>query len=282
MPYCNHCGRFIEAGQLCDWCDPQGAHTPPHVLQTPAAETIKNRESAATGGENGENRAPDSAAGAAPYAGDAESEPTEAVGAEPEKTGASFTEEEGGAAENPVSSPAEEAESKTAPEETEAEAAPAGQERECAGKTGCGDCRTDGEGHCAGCGFPRAIYRVLDTPDTTAAFTQRDIREHRAMAVLCYLWVLWLIPFLRARSSRYVRYHLGQGLLLLLMDCLGATFCGIAYLLGGALPVCAPAFAALAEVTFLISFLLKIFGIVCAARGRARELPLFGGYGVVR
>jgi uncharacterized membrane protein len=126
--------------------------------------------------------------------------------------------------------------------------------------------------------FFAGVRHCLSTPDRTSLFPARDIREHRGMAVLCYLWILWVIPLFRARDSRYVRYHLGQGLMLLLLDCLGATFFGIAYFTDGFLPVAAPAFWALAEVALLLSLSLKLFGVVGAARGQARELPLVGAY----
>ena len=36
--------------------------------------------------------------------------------------------------------------------------------------------------------------------------------------------------------------------------------------------------AALVELTVLFSLVLRIFGVTAAVRGRARELPLIGGY----
>lgn len=121
-----------------------------------------------------------------------------------------------------------------------------------------------------------AYTRVLATADTTDRFSPRDVRAHRCMAALSYLGVFWAIPFFFARSSRFVKFHLGQGLLLLLLDGIAATLLGITVLLSEALPAVAPALAALIEVMALLSLAWKLFGLICACRGRARELPLIG------
>ena len=96
------------------------------------------------------------------------------------------------------------------------------------------------------------------------------------MAVLSYLGLLWIIPFFCARTSRFVKFHLGQGLLLLLTDGIGATLLGVALLLFGFAPAVAPAVAAISEVLLFVSLALKIFGVVSALRGRAKVLPLVG------
>lgn len=121
-----------------------------------------------------------------------------------------------------------------------------------------------------------AYTRVLATADTTDRYAPRDVRAHRCMAALAYLGVFWAIPFFFARSSRFVRFHLGQGLLLLLLDGIAATLLGITLLLSEALPAVAPALAAVIEVMALLSLAWKLFGVICACRGRARELPLIG------
>ena len=204
MPYCNHCGRYIEDGTFCDWCQEhapkeEGEETPPAVQEdTTEASTVLPQEEV--------------------------QEETEEVTEKPKKK--RFF------------------------------AAPLRHYR-----------------------LPRPVRSMLDTPDTTSAYTLRDARDGKGMSCLCYLWILWVIPFFAARKSPFVRYHLGQGLMLLLMDCLGATFFGIAWVLGTILPVSAPAFAALGEVALLLSCLLKVFGIVCALQGKAKELPSVGTYG---
>ena len=96
------------------------------------------------------------------------------------------------------------------------------------------------------------------------------------MPALSYLGILWAIPFFFARTSRFVRFHLGQGLLLLLADGITATLLGLTLLLDGLAPAVSPALAAVVEVIAILSLVLKICGVTFALRGRARELPLIG------
>ena len=205
MPYCNHCGRYIENGTLCDWCQENATQddvVPPQPDTQDAEEVLQPQEETPTPQE----------------------EMIEA--------------------------------STPPPKKKRYFAAPLRVSR-----------------------IVPKVRSLLDTPDTTAVYTLRDAREGRWMSALCYLWILWVIPFFCKRSSPFVRYHLGQGLMLLLMDCLGATFLGISFVLNTILPVSAPAFLALGEVALLLSCLLKLFGMVCALGGKAKELPLVGSYG---
>ncbi len=205
MPYCNHCGRYIERGTFCDWCQ-----------------------------ENTQEE---------PKAPEAEVEPQEETHEETTQ-------------EAPLETPEEAPKEETPQRKKRYFAAPLRHTR-----------------------LSQGVRSLLDTPDTTAVYTLRDARDGRVMSMLCYLWILWVIPFFLKRSSPFVRYHLGQGLMLLLMDCLGVTFIGISLLLDTLLPVAAPAFMALGEVALLLSCLLKLFGIICALGGKAKELPLVGSYG---
>ena len=213
MPYCNNCGRYIENGTFCDWCQE-------HVQE-----------------ESMEGAAPDA--------------PQNELYMEVET------------ASRPQEETIEETDIQNQPTPTRQE----GKKRYFAAPLRISRLA------------PR-MRALLDTPDTTGVYTLRDAREGRWMSVLSYLWILWIIPFFLKRSSPFVRYHLGQGLMLLLMDCLGVTFLGISFLLGTLLPVATPAFMALGEVALLLSVLLKIFGIICAAQGKAKELPLVGSYGM--
>ena len=232
MPYCNHCGRFIESGALCDWCQEHTEHAEPEeqkdkVEEAPTQE-IEVPQDMETPREDEENNAPSTP----------EIPETQVVEPTPED-----------GADTPVSQT-------PPPRKKRYFAAPLRH-----------------------FSLPQGVRSILDTPDSSAAYTRRDAKEGKWMSVLCYLWVLWLIPFFAKRESPYVRYHLGQGLMLLLMDSLGATFIGIALLFGSILPVAAPAFTALGEVALLLSCLLKLFGVGCALQGKAKELPLVGSYG---
>ncbi|MFS0726808.1 hypothetical protein [Paenibacillus sp. 1P07SE] len=98
------------------------------------------------------------------------------------------------------------------------------------------------------------------------ATDQTDIDKHKAVAALGY--IIFLIPILAARDSRYAMYHANQGLVLLLaavaINIIGTVIPIVGWLL----------IAPLGMIGILI---LAILGILNAVNGQSRPLPLIGG-----
>lgn len=245
MPYCNACGKYIREGLLCPYC----TRVTPDDESYPVPDEDETAAPSMTGG-SGETDAP--------YDGE-----------EPEKADApdSVSDAGHGTCDEETAAPPE-------PEESAGADAGAREETDAAPHAGAATPPDPVPGLNAT--FRRAYARILDTEDTTDRFSPRDVRAHRTMAALSYLGILWAIPFFFARSSRFVRFHLGQGLLLLLADGIAATLLGLTLLLEGLAPAVSPALAALVEVIAFFSLILKICGVTFAMRGRARELPLIG------
>ena len=77
-----------------------------------------------------------------------------------------------------------------------------------------------------------------------------------------------LIPIFARKDSPFARYHSNQGLILLICWVIVAILRRIWWLLG--------------TVGGLIGFILMIIGIVNAANGRAKELPLVGKFRLLK
>lgn len=253
MPYCNACGKYIREGLLCPYC----ARVAPDDDRYPV---------------------PDPEEMTAPLPRENEEEGTDLppVGEGP-GISAAFDTSEGGDAmyDEETAAPPEVGETARA-------GAAGGGSSACREEAPSGAAHSTGErsGKDAAPGLNatlrRAYARILDTEDTTDRFSPRDVRAHRTMAALSYLGILWAIPFFFARSSRFVRFHLGQGLLLLLADGIAATLLGLTLLTGSLAPAVCPALAAVTETIAFLSLVLKVCGVTYALRGRARELPLIG------
>lgn len=241
MPYCNACGKYIREGLLCPYC----ARVAPDDERYPIPD-------------------PEDPIPPLPVeeADDAVDIPP--VGEEPEK---------------PELSGAADARCHTGCDE-ETAAPPEAEEEPPERDAGSGSPMSGGDAADPAPGLNatlrRAYAKILDTEDTTDRFSPRDVRAHRTMAALSYLGILWAIPFFFARSSRFVRFHLGQGLLLLLADGIAATLLGLTLLMNSLAPAVCPALAAVTEIIAFLSLVLKICGVTYAMRGRARELPLIG------
>ncbi len=255
MPYCNQCGRYIGGGMLCQWCgdarenpiNPKATqmHSPPHPCPVPDEEEPKNMPSPPESDMESPACSPDTAA--SEEACDEEALfanlPSFADFAIPTPTT-----DEATPPPNPVSS-----EESPSPE---------------AASTPASDPSKHTFTTASKCAAKNAYSAFFGVPDLTERFSVRDIREHRGMAILSYLWVLWFIPYLFARRTRYVRYHLEAALPCLLVDCLALSLGGIAILIGSFAPIVAPLFAASAELLLLTGVWMKVRGILSACGKR--------------
>lgn len=117
----------------------------------------------------------------------------------------------------------------------------------------------------------QALNHWYSTADTSADFARDDVRRSRWISALCYLPPLFLIPLLARRESAFARFHVNQGILLLIFQLVALLLRLIPYI--GKF-VCA--------VLLVIAFCMSIYGIVNAVRGRAKELPFVGRYRVLK
>ena len=116
--------------------------------------------------------------------------------------------------------------------------------------------------------FGSKVAQLNETPDTTAAFDADDVKNNKGMAILAYFGILVLIPIFARKDSPFARYHSNQGLILLICWVIVAILRRIWWLLG--------------TVGGLIGFILFIIGIVNAANGRAKELPVVGKFRLLK
>jgi len=90
-------------------------------------------------------------------------------------------------------------------------------------------------------------------------------QENMLMAILAYIGPLILVSFLLAKDDPFVKFHIKQGLLLLIGEVaawmLGMMFWPLFFLVQ------------IANIFFLV---LAIVGIIRAARGEMKPLPLIG------
>ncbi len=122
------------------------------------------------------------------------------------------------------------------------------------------------------------LNELNNTEDTTAQFDAQDIEQNKVMAVLAYLGWLVLVPILAAKNSKFAMYHANQGLVLAIV----ATVCLVALSILSIIPFLGLIFM-LAEALLGIVFLVfAILGIVNAAQGKAKELPLIGKFKIFK
>ena len=104
-----------------------------------------------------------------------------------------------------------------------------------------------------------------NTADTTADYDKKDIEDNKIMAILAYIGILFLVPLLAAKDSKFARFHASQGLILFLLGLAGALVLII--------PILGWLVSALVSIATLV---LMILGIINVCQGKAKELPIIG------
>ena len=117
--------------------------------------------------------------------------------------------------------------------------------------------------------FSEKVAALNDTADTTAEFDAADIEKNKIMAVLAY--ILFFIPLLAAKDSKFARFHTNQGLVLFISAIIASVVAII--------PVIGWIVAPILGVAVTI---LSIIGIINALNGRAKELPVIGKFKVLK
>jgi uncharacterized membrane protein len=53
---------------------------------------------------------------------------------------------------------------------------------------------------------------------TVKAVTDQDVENNKVVAALSYVWILFLIPLLGKKDSKFCQFHAKQGLILFLLS----------------------------------------------------------------
>lgn len=87
------------------------------------------------------------------------------------------------------------------------------------------------------------------------------------MSILAYIGPLVIIPFLVAKDNAHVKFHIKQGLVLLVIEV-------AVWFLGMILWILLPLLA----LVNLATLILSVIGIINVVQGKQKELPLVGKY----
>lgn len=105
---------------------------------------------------------------------------------------------------------------------------------------------------------------------TTETFDQADIEKNKTMAGLAYL--IFFLPLIVCPDSKYGRFHANQSLLLFIVSVAGSIILSIIPILGWLL-----------MFPFGIAvFVFAVLGLLNGLNGKAKELPLFGKFRLLK
>ena len=127
------------------------------------------------------------------------------------------------------------------------------------------------------------LSALNNTADTTADFDKADIEQNKVMGILAYLSWLVLIPIFAAPKSKFARFHANQGLVLAITEVawwiVTAILNAILYAISWRLGSLVGTLLGLVNLVFLV---MLILGIINAANGRAKELPVIGKFKILK
>ncbi|MBQ4476597.1 MAG: zinc ribbon domain-containing protein [Bacteroidales bacterium] len=120
-----------------------------------------------------------------------------------------------------------------------------------------------------------------------AEVTPEDVQNNKAFAILAYFWLLVLVPIFAAKESKFARFHANQGLVL----CIVETAWWLINFIITAILIHTLSWSTLwllslwGVIYWLVSvgiFVFAIIGIVNAAQGSVKPLPIFGKYKILK
>ncbi len=153
----------------------------------------------------------------------------------------------------------------------------------------CGAQLNDGAKFCPSCGAPtgseQAQQQIYQQPQQQAyAPVQSDAQQNKVMGILAYLSWLVIVPWIAAKESPFARYHTNQGLVLAIVEIawwiLSAILTAIAtaaYSLGFLAVI-----GVISWILGIVFLVFSILGIVNAAKGEMKPLPIIGGIKILK
>lgn len=112
-----------------------------------------------------------------------------------------------------------------------------------------------------------------EPPAQTTHITHDDIEKNKIWAIISYLGIIGIIiAFVSdGKNSPYVKFHLNQSVCLL-----------IAALIGSAVTMVPIIGWLLAPVVGLVILVFVVMGIINAAQGQVKRLPLIGDFDIIK
>ena len=138
----------------------------------------------------------------------------------------------------------------------------------------CGAEVPEGTKFCQACGAPVEEPTIIYNGATQN--TSNSASNDKLMGILSYIGILFIVPLLAAKESKFARFHANQGLVLFITDIVLFTVAGI---IDGFVPIIG---GLLSLAVYVFILVLMILGIVNAANGEEKELPVIGQYRLIK
>jgi uncharacterized membrane protein len=110
---------------------------------------------------------------------------------------------------------------------------------------------------------------------------EEDIKQNKTMAGLAY--ILFFLPLIVCKDSRFGRFHSNQGLLLLILSVTGYLVISVVTTILATITWRLFGFISLLYSLYgLFILAIAIYGLVNGLNGKAKELPIIGRYRIIK
>ena len=130
--------------------------------------------------------------------------------------------------------------------------------------------------------FGAKLQELNNTADTTGQFDSADITQNKTMAILAYFGPLVLVTLFGAPASKFARFHAGQGLNLFLAEIAFGIVFSVVRSIVLAISLHLYFLLTILNILWLVFTVLAIIGIMNAANGKAKELPIIGKFKILK
>ena len=88
--------------------------------------------------------------------------------------------------------------------------------------------------------------------------TNDEVEKNKAIAALSYVWILFLVPLLGKRDSKFAQFHAKQGLVLFIVEIVASLFLWFPFF---------------GQLLMLVLVVISIIGIVKTLNGEWWKIP---------
>lgn len=123
--------------------------------------------------------------------------------------------------------------------------------------------------------------KSANSAEAEELFDDEDIKQNKTMAGLAY--ILFFLPLIVCKDSRFGRFHANQGLLLLILSVVGYIVISVITTVLATITWRLFGFISLLYSLYSLFILaIAIYGLVNGLNGKAKELPVIGKYRIIK
>ena len=125
-------------------------------------------------------------------------------------------------------------------------------------------------------------YKIRNPEDDTDKMDKEDAEKNKILSLFSYIGILFLIPLLFAKDSKYAKYHTNQGIILCLYWLATVVVGSIVGFVLGFTVILAPIASIIATLLSISTILYMAFGIYNAVTGKAKKMPFIGNFQILK